>query len=49
MQQCEDMILMCKWQGHILNTSDCQNMFSLRKTDEGFCCTFNLKDTRELL
>ena len=38
MHTCQDMILMCLWQGDVV---DCANFFSVKKTDNGFCCSFN--------
>ena len=38
MPNCSDFIQECWWQG---NKEDCNSVFELRKTDEGFCCSFN--------
>jgi len=38
MPNCSDFIQECWWQG---NKEDCNSIFELRKTDEGFCCSFN--------
>ena len=47
MHTCEDMLLMCLWKGKKVNCSD---IFSIHKTDEGFCCSFNaLKITDQFM
>lgn len=38
MHKCEDMILVCIWQGKYM---PCATLFSVRRTDNGFCCSFN--------
>lgn len=38
MPNCSDFIRQCWWQG---NLEDCDSIFELRKTDDGFCCSFN--------
>ncbi|XP_023340883.1 sodium channel protein Nach [Eurytemora carolleeae] len=35
---CERMFLYCKWQGKQV---ECKDFVQLRKTDSGFCCSFN--------
>lgn len=36
--QCEELLLHCMWEGE---ERPCQELFSLRSTLDGFCCTFN--------
>ncbi|CAH1374704.1 unnamed protein product, partial [Tenebrio molitor] len=36
--QCEDLLLKCRWKGVDVN---CSNIFKLRLTYDGYCCTFN--------
>ncbi|TRY80032.1 hypothetical protein TCAL_16032, partial [Tigriopus californicus] len=38
MPSCDELILRCWWQGQINN---CASIFEVRKTNDGFCCTFN--------
>ena len=38
MPNCTEFIQKCWWQGNI---EECGSIFELRKTDEGFCCSFN--------
>ena len=38
MHTCDDMLLMCLWKGKPI---DCSEIFSIHKTDDGFCCSFN--------
>jgi len=38
MQKCTDMILACLWQGRLL---PCKAIFQIRRTDNGYCCSFN--------
>ncbi len=38
MQRCTDMILVCLWQGNYI---PCKTLFSIRRTDNGYCCSFN--------
>eukprot|EP00093_Oithona_nana_P003672 03672.XXX_135984_139452_1 [CDS] Oithona nana genome sequencing. len=38
MPNCTDFIKECHWQG---SKEDCSSIFELRKTDDGFCCSFN--------
>ena len=38
MQSCSKLILACSWQG---KTVPCQSLFSVRRTDDGYCCSFN--------
>ncbi|XP_023328627.1 pickpocket protein 28 isoform X2 [Eurytemora carolleeae] len=35
---CERMFLFCKWQG---KQEECKHFVTMRKTDDGFCCSFN--------
>lgn len=46
MQRCNDMILACKWQGQ---TVPCTELFQVRRTDNGFCCSFNTINIDEQL
>ena len=45
MHNCEDMFLMCIWKGKKIN---CSEIFSIRKTDNGFCCSFNTLKVSEM-
>ena len=45
MHSCEDMILMCIWKGKAIN---CSEIFEIRQTDNGFCCSFNSLKISEL-
>lgn len=36
--QCEEILLQCTWEGV---ERQCDELFELRATQEGFCCTFN--------
>ncbi len=38
MPACSDFILGCWWQGQV---QDCSKIFQVRKTNDGFCCSFN--------
>lgn len=46
MHRCEDMILVCSWQGKVV---ECGDLFSVRRTDNGFCCSFNAVNLDEQL
>ena len=47
MHNCNDMLLMCIWKGEEV---DCNDIFSIQKTDNGFCCSFNaLKPSEQYL
>ena len=45
MHKCEDMFLMCIWKGKKIN---CSEIFNIRKTDNGFCCSFNTLKVSEM-
>ena len=38
MQRCSKLIMVCIWQGKY---KKCAELFSARRTDNGFCCSFN--------
>ena len=38
MHTCKDMILYCKWKKLVRK---CNEIFEVRKTDDGYCCSFN--------
>jgi amiloride-sensitive sodium channel len=38
MHTCTSMLLTCIWQG---KTVPCTDLFSVRRTDSGYCCSFN--------
>ena len=38
MQKCQDMVLSCQWNGKAVK---CGDLFAVRRTDGGFCCSFN--------
>ena len=47
MQSCSKLILACTWQG---KTIPCASLFSVRRTDDGYCCSFNtLRMSEQLL
>ncbi|XP_069684681.1 sodium channel protein Nach-like [Periplaneta americana] len=37
-QTCSSMLIKCKWRGQV---TPCSELFSMHKTDAGFCCSFN--------
>ena len=39
MQKCNSMIMACEWHGQI---EKCSELFSITRTDAGFCCSFNV-------
>ena len=45
MHSCEDMFLMCLWKGKQVK---CNDIFSIHKTDNGFCCSFNALNISEM-
>ena len=45
MHTCEDMFLMCLWKGKQVN---CNDIFAIHKTDNGFCCSFNALNISEM-
>ncbi|XP_013147706.1 PREDICTED: sodium channel protein Nach-like [Papilio polytes] len=36
--KCKEMLLLCFWAGKKV---DCESIFDIRRTNKGFCCTFN--------
>ena len=46
MQTCHEMILECYWFGF---QRDCGDLFDVRPTDNGFCCSFNTLKMSEQL
>merc|ERR1712106_771114 len=38
MHTCKAFLVMCLWQGEVVN---CTDFFSIRRTDNGYCCSFN--------
>ncbi|XP_049835641.1 pickpocket protein 28-like [Schistocerca gregaria] len=42
-QPCEEMALQCRWRGKSCN---CKELFRRRKTDAGYCCSFNYESVR---
>ena len=46
MHRCEEMILVCNWQGKKV---PCGQLFTERRTDNGYCCSFNTIDMDESL
>ena len=42
MLPCNELLVACQWQGKMEN---CGQLFSLTKSDSGFCCAFNLIET----
>jgi hypothetical protein len=43
--QCKDILLQCVWKGRVQES--CSKIFSLRKTYEGYCCSFNYVGLKE--
>jgi len=43
---CLGMILHCEWQGQVV---ECGDLFGIRRTDFGFCCSFNTLKLSEQL
>ena len=41
MPSCSEFLRKCWWRGEERNCSD---LFDVRKTDDGFCCSFNTLD-----
>ena len=41
---CKRMMLLCRWHGEYKNCSD---LFRSSKTDDGFCCSFNIVSLAE--
>merc|ERR1712106_1312545 len=41
---CERMGLVCRWHGKFRN---CSELFKMKKTDDGFCCSFNTRSVSE--
>jgi hypothetical protein len=37
-QPCSSLLIKCKWRGEV---TACSDLFSMHKTDAGFCCSFN--------
>ncbi|XP_021941869.1 sodium channel protein Nach-like isoform X2 [Zootermopsis nevadensis] len=37
-QPCSSLLIKCKWRGEV---TDCGSLFTMHKTDAGFCCSFN--------
>ncbi|KAJ9586858.1 hypothetical protein L9F63_019540 [Diploptera punctata] len=37
-QPCSSMLIKCKWRGKV---TPCDQLFTMSKTDAGFCCSFN--------
>ena len=46
MHRCSDMIVSCHWQG---TPHKCSELFDVRRTDDGFCCSFNTMAVDEQL
>ncbi|XP_047107338.1 pickpocket protein 28-like [Schistocerca piceifrons] len=42
-QPCEEMALQCRWRG---KSCKCKELFRRRKTDAGYCCSFNYESVR---
>lgn len=36
--QCEQLLVRCRWMGTV---KDCSDIFQMRKSMEGYCCSFN--------
>ncbi|XP_021937906.1 sodium channel protein Nach-like [Zootermopsis nevadensis] len=45
-QSCEELLVRCMWEGSILN---CSELFTERKSYDGFCCSFNYRGVVETL
>lgn len=46
MQPCANMIKSCAWLGKIVQ---CDTLFRVAKSSEGFCCSFNYKALKDSL
>ena len=46
MPSCSEFLRRCWWRGELKNCSD---LFDVRKTDDGFCCSFNTLDQSQNL
>ena len=46
MHTCDDMLISCSWHAIIV---DCSEIFDVRPTDDGFCCSFNTLPMAEQL
>ena len=42
MMPCNDLLVACQWQGVMKN---CEKIFTVAKSDSGYCCSFNLIET----
>ena len=42
MMPCNELLVACQWQGVMKN---CEKIFTLAKSDSGYCCSFNLIET----
>lgn len=46
MPSCSEYLIKCWWRGELNNCSD---LFDIRQTDDGFCCSFNTLDQSQNL
>ena len=46
MPSCSEFLLQCWWRGE---ERKCSDLFDVRKTDEGFCCSFNTLEQKQNL
>ena len=46
MLSCNELLVACQWQGE---AKDCAQLFTLTKSDSGYCCSFNIVDTDKQL
>ncbi len=50
MHTCQSMIVACSWQGKMFNSTQCvPKLLDVRRTDAGYCCSFNTLKTAEQL
>ncbi len=50
MHNCNSMIVACVWQGKMYNSTQCvPELLDVRRTDAGYCCSFNTLRTAEQL
>ena len=46
MLSCDELLIACQWQG---KAKDCAEIFTLTKSDSGYCCSFNIVHTDKQL
>lgn len=41
MHRCQEMFVLCLWQGRTVPCAQNKTLFGVQRTDAGFCCSFN--------